>query len=438
MKKLFKKIAISLIIIVALYGVGRIGVVAYDSYKFIEREPYMVMQTQNSITIKWQTPKEEIGTIHYSPLSGNLEQNISDNKGTKKHALTISGLHECAKYKYSVDSSSLKIDNEGRSFTTLCENEKTQRVWVIGDSGERGKGQNGVYNQMLNYIDHDLHKLNFWILLGDNAYRSGTQKQFNQNLFEPYKELVKRFVPWAVTGNHDARRWAFYDIWDFPKNGESGGVASGHDEYYAINDGNLHIVMLDNQNINLNKDGDMANWLKKDLQVNTKPWTLVVFHTPPYSDGGHKSDNSSDSGARMENMRENFVPIFDEFGVDLVLSGHSHGYERSKLMVNHLGKSSTFDITKNLVQNHDSCYTKPLKMTPNSGTIYMVAGSSSKLDHATLQHPAMPFSFEKLGSVILEVTPTTLNSKFLTIDGTIADEFTIKKNNTKCENKTNG
>ena len=435
MKKIFKRIGLFLLVGAALYGIGRLVVVTYDSNLFVEREPYMVMQTPNSITIKWNTPKDEIGKVKYGTALDEMNKSKSEQRSTLRHSITLTGLKECTKYNYSVESKSLHIDNEGRSFSTLCKNKDFQRVWVIGDSGERGEGQWNVYKQMTDYIKNDFSKLDMWILLGDNAYRSGTQKQYNTDLFLAYPELVKRFVPWAVTGNHDARRNAFYKIWDFPQKGESGGVASGSDEYYSIDNANMHIVMLDSENPSLDKDGDMANWLRHDLKANTKPWTIVVFHTPPYTDGGHKSDSDRNSGGRMKAMRENFVPIFDEFGVDLVLSGHSHDYERSKLMINHLGKSKTFDAKKNLVEDSNSCYTKPMKRTKNSGTIYLVCGSSSKLDRATLKHPAMPFSFQKMGSVILEVTPTTLTSKFLTIDGYIADKFTIKKDNSACGDK---
>ena len=434
MKKIVKKLLLFILLIGVLYGVGRIGIVLYDSYDFVEREPYMVMQTPNSITIRWQTPKAEIGKVNYGLSADKLEKNLTEKDSTKKHSITISNLDECTKYNYSVDSASLAIDNNNRSFSTLCKKSDFQRLWVIGDSGERGEGQWLVYKQMIDYIKNDFSKLNMWILLGDNAYESGTQEQFNTDLFLPYIELVKRFVPWAVAGNHDARRFAFYNIWDFPKNGESGGVASDNNKFYSIDNGNVHIVMLDSENPSLAKDGDMAKWLKHDLKVNKKPWTIVAFHTPPYTDGGHKSDSDSNSGGRMKEMRENFVPIFDEFGVDLVLNGHSHGYERSKLMINHLGKSDTFDTKKNVLQNNSTCYTKPVATTKESGTIYLVTGSSSKLDHASLKHPALPFSFEKLGSVILEVTPTTLSSKFLTIDGMITDEFIIKKDASACGN----
>ena len=63
MKKIFKKIALFLLLALALYGAGRFVVVLYGSYAFVERQPYMVMQTQNAVTLKWQTPEKEIGTL---------------------------------------------------------------------------------------------------------------------------------------------------------------------------------------------------------------------------------------------------------------------------------------------------------------------------------------------------------------------------------------
>lgn len=434
--KYLKRVLLFIVAVVVLYGVGRLGVVTYDSYRFVERQPYMVLQTQDSLTIKWQTPKKEIGKVQYGFFQDTLNNSLSEEKATDKHQIQIQGLKECTKYFYSVSSESMDIDNTNRSFTTLCKNADAQKIWVIGDSGKKGKAQTQVYEQMLKSIDNDFNQLDMWILLGDNAYRSGTQKQYNKAMFEPYKELVKRFAPVVVYGNHDARRWAFFEIFDFPAEGQSGGLRSDSQNYYAIDNGNIHFVVLDSEDTDRSADGAMAQWLKKDLQANKKPWTIVLFHTPPYSDGGHKSDSAYDSGGRLKDMRENFVPIFDAYGVDLVLSGHSHDYERSKLLINHTGTSKTFDPKKHIVQDKGSCYTKPYKAGQNSGTVYQVCGSSSKLDHADLKHPALAFSFEKMGSLVLDVTPTTLHSKFLTIDGTIADEFTIRKDTSTCQKGT--
>lgn len=433
MKQNFKKIVLFLFGVLSVYALARFAVVVYGSYVFVERQPYMVMQTPNAVTFKWQTPKEEIGTLAYGLSAKELDTNISEQNAADKHSLTLSNLLTCTQYFYAITSASLTIDNANRSFTTPCTSAEFQRIWVIGDSGKRGKDQQTVYAQMLSYLENDLSKLNMWILLGDNAYKSGTQQDYNEGFFEAYPELLKRFVPWAIMGNHDARRWAFYDIFDFPINGENGTQPSGDERYYSREEANLHLVMLDGETADLSADAEMALWLKKDLAANTKPWVIVAIHTPPYTDGGHHSDSSYDSGGRLQNIRENFVPIFDAYGVDLVLSGHSHDYERSLLLHNHLGKSDTFDAQTQVLQNDAACYTKPLKATPNSGTIYQVCGSSSKLDKAKLKHPALPFSFQEMGSLILEITPTTLTSKFLNIDGKIADQFSIYKNNTTCQ-----
>jgi acid phosphatase type 7 len=54
-------------------------------------------------------------------------------------------------------------------------------------------------------------------------------------------------------------------------------------------------------------------------------WTVVYFHHPPYT----KTSHNSDAEIELIRMRENFIRILERNGVDLVLSGHSHGYEGS-------------------------------------------------------------------------------------------------------------
>ncbi len=428
MKKWFKRIIFTLLAVVLLYGIGRLGVVTYDSTLFVERQPYLQMQTQNSIVIKWQSDTSEIGCVEYGK-----DKKVCEDKATSYHHITLKNLTPSTSYRYKVISPSMNIDNSGRYFTTLHNKElQEQNIWVIGDSGKKGKNQKNVLDSML-HVKGD-KKLDLWLLLGDNAYRSGTQVQFNESLFEPYKELVKYLVPWAINGNHDARRWALYDIFEFPQNGESGGVASGSEKYYSIDSGNVHLVMLDSHEADTSKDSKMAIWLEKDLAKVTKPWIIAAFHHPPYSDGSHKSDNDRDSWGRMSRMRENIVPILEKYGVDLVLSGHSHGYERSRLMHKHYGKSDTFDATKHLLSKSDHYYCKPKKRAAFDGTIYNVMGSSAKADRASYKHPALPFSYRSLGSLLLHVTPTTLKVSFINDKAEIIDEYTIDKSLT-CKEK---
>jgi hypothetical protein len=427
-RKWIKRIFFTLLAIVILYGIGRISVVTYDSTLFVERQPYLQMPTQNSILIKWQSDISEIGCIEYGK-----DKKVCEDKASSYHHITLTNLTPSTRYMYKVISPSMDIDNSGRYFTTLHDKEiEDQYIWVIGDSGKKGKRQTDVLNSML-HVKGDT-ELDMWLLLGDNAYRSGAQKQFNECLFEPYKELIKYLVPFALDGNHDARRWAFYDVFEFPQNGESGGIASGSEKFYAIDDGNVHIVMLDSHDGDTSKNSAMASWLKKDLAQVNKPWIIAAFHHPPYSDGGHKSDNSYDSGGRMKSMRENIIPILEEYGVDLVLSGHSHGYERSKLMHQHYGTSDTFNVQKHLLSRDDNHYCKNSQHSSFDGTIYNVMGSSAKVDRASYKHPAMPYSYQSLGSLLLHVTPHTLQVDFIDDNATIKDSYIIDKKPTCKEN----
>jgi len=77
----------------------------------------------------------------------------------------------------------------------------------------------------------------------------------------------------------------------------------------------------------------IATWLKSDLAATAQEWIIVYFHHPPYTHGSHNSDSESD----LISIRTNWVPILEAYGVDLVLSGHSHVYERTMLINGHYG-----------------------------------------------------------------------------------------------------
>lgn len=70
----------------------------------------------------------------------------------------------------------------------------------------------------------------------------------------------------------------------------------------------------------------LIDWVRSDLQANQATWNIVMFHQPVYSAGAY-------SGRGV--LRDHFVPLFQEFGVDLVLAGHDHNLQRSFPMRDH-------------------------------------------------------------------------------------------------------
>ena len=109
---------------------------------------------------------------------------------------------------------------------------------------------------------------------------------------------------------------------------ETGGLASGTEAYYSFDYAHLHFVCLDSHDLSRQPGDPMASWLKADLEKTKADWVIAFWHHPPYTKGSHDSDKETD----LTEMRKLIMPIVEAGGVDLVLTGHSHIYERSMLM----------------------------------------------------------------------------------------------------------
>ena len=175
----------------------------------------------------------------------------------------------------------------------------------------------------------------------------------------------------------------------------------------------------------------MYQWLEQDLADTMQEWIIAFWHHPPYTKGSHNSDNIGDSGGRMVYMRENALPILEAGGVDLVLTGHSHSYERSYFLNGHYGYSGSFDSNDHVIQtgdgkeDGDGAYQK----CGSVGAVYIVGGSSGKISGGSLNHPVMQVSLNNLGSVIIDVNDTRLDTFFLrenTVPTQIDDYLTIE------------
>jgi hypothetical protein len=162
-----------------------------------------------------------------------------------------------------------------------------------------------------------------WLMLGDNAYCTGTDAEYQMALFDVYPQELATVAPWPVIGNHDAissdsltQTGPFFAMFSLPAAAEAGGVGSGTEAYFSHDSAELHLVQLDSADSDLTPGSAMLTWLATDLAANARPWTIVAFHHPPYTKGTHDSDDPADSGGIMKRMRENVLPILEAHGVD--------------------------------------------------------------------------------------------------------------------------
>jgi hypothetical protein len=405
------------------------------------RGPYLQKGTPNSMVVRWRTATATESVIDYGTVLGNLNQKVSDLTAKTEHEIEITGLAANTVYYYRISNSSEVLIPEASDmyFKThpITGSSHPFTFWALGDAGTANDNQRAVRDAYYNYIGTDV--IDGILFLGDNAYKDGNDNEYQSAFFDIYDKRLKNSVAWSTLGNHDGHQadsesqtGPYYDIFTFPKSGESGGTASGTEAYYSFDYGNVHFIVLESYETDRSVGGVMYNWAVSDIQNTMQDWIIAFWHHPPYSKGSHDSDTES----ALEQMRENFIPLLENNGVDLVLSGHSHSYERSYFLNGHYGTSGTFDSATHTIGVNGygdgkidgaGAYEKTTSGADSGkGAVYVVAGSSGKLSDV-FNHDAMAVSLYQLGSCIIDVDGNILNVKFISETGAINDYFTIQK-----------
>ncbi len=405
------------------------------------RGPYLQRGTTTNILVCWRTSTMTNGLVRFGLAANALTWEAGGFSPTNNHYVLLTNLAPDTKYFYSIGATDTNLaGGPTHYFVTAPVVARPTRIWATGDFGTYpvyGTGALAVRDAYYNFTGP--RHTDLWLMLGDNAYNYGTDDEYQQAVFPIYPDLLRKTVAWATIGNHETYgsnelgHIAHYDIFKGPKNGEAGGEPSGTLNYYSFDYGNIHFVCLDSEFSDQTPGGAMATWLEQDLSANTKDWLIAFWHSPPYTWGSHNSDNDADTTGHLKNMREVFVPILEAYGVDLVLSGHSHNYERSFLIDGHYGKSWTLlpSMKKNAGSGqpgNTGPYVKPTAGPgANQGAVYIVAGSSGFATSRYGHHPAMYASILSMGSLVLDVDGNRLDGKFVRQTGAINDTFTILK-----------
>lgn len=402
----------------------------------VTRGPYLQRGTPTNVIVRWRTDIATDSRVRFGTSQGSLYLSADEPTVTTEHRVELTNLAANTTYYYSVGTTAAALVGGDAShfFITAPTTAKPTRIWVLGDAGTAYADQKAVRDAYLNFTGTRYTDL--WLMLGDNAYEDGTDSEYQNAVFNIYPATLRQSVLWPTLGNHDTAgsdnppdTLPYYQIFSLPQNAEAGGLASGTEDYYSFNYGNIHFVCLDSMTSARTPGSPMLVWLQNDLAANAKEWLIAFWHHPPYSKGSHDSDTEP----ILTEMRQHVLPILENYGVDLVLTGHSHSYERSFLIDSHYGTSSTFTnaMKKNGGDGRptgNGAYTKPtLGPGAHEGTVYAVAGSSGSVSGGALNHPAMFISLNNLGSMVLDVDGDRLDAKFLRENGVVADSFTISK-----------
>ena len=399
------------------------------------REPYLQIGTPTSMTVVWRSDASPPPGVCYGAAPDaltTLAMGTATRVGAVDHIeVEITGLRPATRYYYAVGHASCPpsaAGSPGHHWTTspTVGAATPFRFWVVGDSGTGGRDQRAVFDAMRAEAAGTPPDL--FVHVGDMAYSDGTVAEFDSNFYAVYAPLLSTIPVWPAIGNHEGHSSTsatesgpYYDGYVLPRDGRAGGVPSGTEAYYSFDYSNVHFIVLDSYDSPRDVAGAMVRWLEMDLAATTQEWLIAYWHHPPYTDGSHV-----DSEGAQQDMRQQVIPVLEAAGVDLVLGGHSHIYERSYLLhgAYYAGLAGP-GATAAIVDMGDGRPGGDGAYVTEAGDVYVVAGHGGTGVSGAGMHPLMAFSEVENGSCLVDVEGGVITLRNVRIDGAITDEVVL-------------
>lgn len=242
------------------------------------------------------------------------------------------------------------------------------RVAVAGDVGDSGSRITATGQAVADIVGND--PFDVLLLLGDNVYPKGDPAKLPQTVFGPFGAVLDEGTDLlAILGNHDKSR-----------SDEQMAALGMPGRWWSTVRGDVLLVGLDS---NEPDNPEQLAWLEATLAASTQTWKIVALHHPPYSAGYQGSDMAA---------RKAFVPLFERYGVQLVLSGHEHDYQRS---------------------------------IPINGVTYVITGAAAGTRRTgDASFTAVSFSWHSF--VELGIYPDRIVGRVLNQDDRVADEWVLR------------
>ncbi len=313
--------------------------------------PYLQNVTDSEATIIWATDRDAVSWVEVAPdddshfYAEERPKYFSTTLGKKDigtmHRITISGLKPATKYRYRVYSKEVTKNADmdtryGRTiandvyrgrpfrFSTMNPDEKSLHFAVVNDIHEDAERYGRLFHQV------DSASLDFMVLNGDMVNNMNTIEQPFDGYLNTSSRLFATSMPfYMVRGNHETRgtqSQRYMSLYSTPTG----------KPYYAIRRGDVCFVVLDagedkpDSDIEYNNLAafdqyrtEEAQWLKETVESDmftSAPLRIVFIHVPPGGRAWH---------GQIE-VNEKFIPILNNAGVDLMISGHLHEHKFHK------------------------------------------------------------------------------------------------------------
>lgn len=257
---------------------------------------------QNGLTVTWQSTgaSDQIKwgyTISYEQGTfGGLRRN---GYSAYLYDYTFPTVNTNSIIHYSIFSSGAWT-SDMTFYTSVSQNAANFSFIAGGDSRTNLDDWETAANKLAT------ESVDFHLFLGDHVNSGSSTTDWN-NWYNKGSNFLENNLIYHTGGNHD---YGSIYINQF--------VLPGNEKWYSFEFGDALFICLFSEGY----FSTQHTWLVNELSTTTKTWIIVFFHKPFFTTGGHTND--------MDSYRSTWWKAFDDYGVDVVLNGHTHYYLRSK------------------------------------------------------------------------------------------------------------
>lgn len=267
------------------------------------RGPYLQQVGRRSALVVWETAESSEGVVTVS-TQGVPDRVVRDEGKKARHVVKLAGLSPGTAYRYRLGNGGMGASGV---FTTEPDRISPYRAVVFGDTRTNHEAHRNVIKSIL----QDAPRLVFHS--GDLVVNPKPAEEWNA-FFGVEGDLLRSAPLYPALGNHEGDGERFVELFELP----------GEERYYDVRYGVTYFAVLDQYTSHLYPGSPQFRWLEASLKAASEDPSvrqrIVILHQGPYSSGPHGSSMTA---------RTELVPLFERYRVDVVFSGHDHGYERS-------------------------------------------------------------------------------------------------------------
>lgn len=278
--------------------------------------PFLQYATGDSIRVVFETTRPVTGRVIFGETANFDRETALDEAGMLQTA-TLDGLNPGEPYFYQVeltDDKGQTIASDVLTFQTATPRGQPVTFAILSDTQDNpavaGRLAQHIWGQRPAFVVHP----------GDLTGTGSRKGDWTQEFFTGgMGDLLSRVTMYPVLGNHEEDARHYYRYFALPE----------PEYFYSFSQGDIDFFMIDT-NRNVSPGSEQHTWLDRALRSSDATWKVVVHHHPPYSSDENDYGNTWVGRSTRGDLRVRpLTELYDKHGVDLVLNGHIHSYERT-------------------------------------------------------------------------------------------------------------